>query len=427
MNHTQKIIYLSALFIFTGLFLISCSDDSNDVQGQNFEQTPLVEAIRVQTGNLPLIHRSTGELRARNQIEIYPEVNARITQVLVENGDRVEEGDVLIRLRDDEIREQLNQAEFDYEISQAQVRQAEANLRRLEAQFRRTQELAERELESQLQLETIQAQIDEAEANVDLARSQMNRTASQVEERRTQLENTVVRAPISGVVGSKNAEVGQQVDSGSQLFQIGDVDNMRIFVNLTERMSNSIHSGDRAEVMTSTSSGNTIEAEVRRISPFLDPITHSTVAELEVTYNSGVLMPGMFVTVDIFYGQAEESVLVPKTALYDHPMEGQMGVYLADMESLELELGLDSDEENVVTPNPVDVTFVPVNVIAEGRGVAGIDGVSENSWVVTVGQNQIAEWESERAHVRTVGWDRVMELQNLQSRDMERLIFGNNY
>jgi HlyD family secretion protein len=80
-----------------------------------------------------------------------------------------------------------------------------------------------------------------------------------------------------------------------------------------------------------------------------------------------------------------------------------------------------------VTSNPVNVEFVPVDIIADGRGMAGISGVDlEYGWVVTVGQNQLAEWESEQAHIRVVDWDQVMELQNLQSRDMEELIFGNS-
>jgi len=413
--------------IFASLFFTSCSED-NEEERTGLSQSVTVEAVEHRIGALPLVHRTTGEMRARNQVDVYPEINARITEVFVNDGDRVSKGDILVQLRDTPIREQLNQAQFDYEIAQAQLRQSEAELRRLQAQFNRVRELRERDLESPLELETLQADIDAAEASVDLTRSQMERAASQVEEQKSNLENTVVRAVVDGVVGSRNAEIGQRADSNTRLFQIGDVDNMRIHVMLTERMSSAISVGDRAEIILSASPGNPVEATVERISPFLDPVTHTTIAQLEVTENSANLQPGMFVTIDIFYGETDQTTLIPKTSLYDHPVAGETGVYLADMSVMERELELDDASDEVlrrITPRPVPVEFVTVEVIAEGRGVAGISGLEgRDEWVVTLGQHQLAEWDSEEAFVRKVDWEHVMRLQNLQARDMERIIFG---
>lgn len=422
------------LFLVPIVFIfVACSEEDQD-QGGDGPPLAIVEAVKVESGSMPLVQRLTGEMRARNQIEIFPEISARITEVRVSDGDRVSEGDTLVRLRDDDVREQLNQARFDYDIAQAQLRQSEASLRRLEAQYERTKQLTEMELEAELQLETIQADIDEAEASVDLAEAQKERAASRVQEQQANMENTIVRAPIDGVVGNRNAEVGQSIDPGTRLFQIGDIENMRIFVSLTEAMSNVIEPGHRAELVPTDGGETRAEARVARISPFLDPVTHTTIAELEVEVNRGNLRPGMFVTLDIFYGEAEESLIVPKTALYDHPIEGETGIYIAEAERMEMEFGIEEEAapaeiegRNQVSSNPVNVEFVPVEVLAEGRGMAGISGLDlEDGWVVTVGQNQLAEWESEQAHIRMVDWEHVMELQNLQTRDMEELIFGNN-
>ncbi len=428
-NLSRVLFLVSIVSIF-----VACSEEEGPDQGGDGPPLAIVEAVKVESGSMPLVQRLTGEMRARNQIEIYPEISARITEVHVSDGDRVSEGDTLVRLRDDNIRAQLNQARFDYEIAQAQLNQAEASLRRLQAQYERTKQLAEMELEADLELETIQADIDGARASVDLARAQKERAASQVDEQQTNLENTVVRAPIDGIVGNRNAEVGQSIDSGTQLFQIGDMENMRIFVSLTEAMSNVIQPGHRAELVPSDGGETRAEARVARISPFLDPVTHTTIAELEVEENRGNLRPGMFVTLDIFYGEAEESLIVPKTALYDHPIEGETGIYIAEAERMEMEFGFEEEDapaeiegRDQISSNPVNVEFVPVEVLAEGRGIAGISGLDlEDGWVVTVGQNQLAEWESEQAHVRMVDWEHVMELQNLQTRDMEELIFGNS-
>ncbi len=428
----KQYIIFSILFLTSVVLLSSCGEEE-DGNRINFEQMPTVEAVEYRNGALPLVHRTTGEMRARNQVDIYPEIDASITDVMVNDGDRVSEGDTLIKLRDDQIREQLNQAQHDYEIAQAQVRQSEASLRRLEAQYNRVKQLAERELESELELETIQADIDQAEASVDLARSQMRRAESQVQEQRSNLENTVVKSPITGVVGNRNAEVGQRVNSGERVFQVGDVENMRLHVMLTEAMSNQIEPGHRAEIISSASGINPVSATVERISPFLDPITHSTIAQLSIEQSSARLQPGMFVTVDIFYGESEETTLIPVTSLYEHPVENMMGVYIADMAMTEREFEISEDEEaeqtHEITSDPVHVEFVPVEVVAQGRGMAGVtglEGVGPDQWVVTIGQSQLAEWESERAYVRMVSWDHVMDLQSRQTRDMESIIFGNN-
>lgn len=417
----------STLFLVS-IILVSCSEEQTDET--DLSESVTVEAVEQRIGALPLVHRATGELRARNQVDIYPEISARITEIMVNDGDRVTEGDTLLRFRDAAVREQLNQAEYDHQIAQAQLRQSEAELRRLQAQFERVKELQERELETELELETLQADIDAAEASVDLSRSQMERAASQVEEQKSNLENTVIQSPVSGVVGGRNAEVGQRVDTGTQLFRVGDTDNMRARVMLTERMSTLIEPGNRAEIITSDGQNNPAEATVERISPFLDPVTHTTTAQLNVEQNRAGLQPGMFVTIDIFYGETDQTTLIPKTALYDHPVEGETGIYLADMSMLEREFEFEDEADaqpRRVSPSPVPVRFVPVNVIAEGRGVAGIEDIGDpDHWVVTIGQNQLAEWEREEAFIREETWEKVMELQNMQARDMEQIIFGDN-
>lgn len=422
-------LYLVLILLISATF--TACEDEPETDGTNFTESVTVEALEQRVGVLPLAHRTTGEMRARNQVDIYPEISARIVSVNVNDGDRVSQGDTLVQLRDDFVREQLNQAEYDYEISRAQLRQSEAELRRLQAQYERVKLLRERELETKLELETLQADIDAAEASVDLAEFQMERALSQVEEQKSNLENTVVRAPIAGVVGNRNAEQGQRVSDGDRLFQIGDTDNMRIHVMLTERMSTVIQPGDRAELVTSLDDNqNPVEAVVERISPFLDPITHTTIAQLEVRQNSSGLQPGMFVTVDIFYGESDRATLIPKTALYDHPVENQTGIYIADMSNVERELEFEDESDERarnITPRPIPVKFVPVHVLAESRGVAGIETLDDpEAWIVTIGQHQLAEMESEEAFVREVDWDHVIDLQNRQSRDMESIIFGEN-
>ncbi len=429
LNQFKKIL---ASLLLAGLILSSCSNDEESRNfGQGGGQQPTVEAVQIQSGSLPLSYRVTGEMRARNQTAIHPEINARITEVLVENGDQVNEGDPLVRLRDDDIREQLNQAEYDYEVAQSQLIQAEANLERLEAEYRRTNRLAEQDFETELEIETLEANIKEAEASVELARSQKNRAASQIREQENNLDNTVIRATTDGVVGGRNAETGMMADPGTQLFQIGDTDQMTFFASITEEMSNNVMPGDEVEITSGTGYDEPIKATVSRISPFLNPVSHTTVAEIEVENDTVDLRPGMFVSGNIHFGDTDLATLVPKTALYENPVEGETGVYTADVVTGEMNISEDgsmdsedAEEGAFVTEVPVDVNFTPVEIIAEGNGMAGIRGIDDSKeWVITVGQSQLAERQSEEAFVHVVDMEHVMQMQDAQDRDLEQRIF----
>src|SRR5690554_1701316 len=197
---------------------------------------PAVEIVVAQRGALPLEERLTGRVTARNQTEIYPEVAGPITEIYVDNGDFVNEGDPLVQLRDAEYVERYEQANAGLEIARAQTRQAEANLEMLQNQLRRVEELTARQLETTASLESIQVQVAVGQADVDLRAAQLRQAQSQLEERRLQLLNTTVRAPISGTVGQRNAERGQMVNGNTRMFLIGDLDEVRIEVLLTERI-----------------------------------------------------------------------------------------------------------------------------------------------------------------------------------------------
>jgi len=382
---------------------------------------PAVEVVEARRGALPLEERLTGRVSARNQTEIYPEVAAPIVQIYVDNGDYVNEGDPLIQLRDAEYVERYEQAVAGLEIARAQTRQADANLEALQNQLRRVQELTARQLETTSTLENIQVQVDVARANVDLRKAQENQARSQLEERRLQLWNTTVRAPISGIVGQRNAERGQMVSSNSRLFLIGDMDEVRIEVLITERQLNFIREGMTANLYSENWSDVMLESRISRISPFLDSNTLRTQAYIDMSNPSGLMRPGMFLNVDVLYGESAEAVLIPNSAIYRHPRTGVEGVFvMTPPPSSEFRPVAEIDGAPAVSP-PVAVEFVPVDVIASGRMATGVRGVRDGDWVVTVGQNLLVGNVTE-ARARLMDWERMMQLQRMQSRDIFEII-----
>ncbi|MDT8427491.1 MAG: efflux RND transporter periplasmic adaptor subunit [Pseudomonadales bacterium] len=391
--------------------------------GQRQQLIPSVEVVRARIGTLPLEERLTGRVSARNQADIYSEVAGPVMEIHVENGDLVKEGDPLLRLRDVEFRERFQQAEAGLEIAKAQTRQAEANLALLKNQLERTRSLVERQLETESALETLASQVAVAEADLDLRTAQQNQAASLLEERRLQLANTVIRAPVSGRIGRRNAERGMMVNTSTPLFTIGDLDNIQIEVLLTERMLSYIAEGTPVNLYSENWSGQILQSEISRISPFLDPNTMRTTAQIEVANDSGLLRSGMFITVDILYGNSEQAVLIPNSAFYRHPRTGIEGVFVVTAPGQEVEPLADDNSDagiGVITP-PQPVSFVPIQILANGRMASGVRGIEAGDWVVTVGQNLLTG-DINQTRARLISWDRMMELQQMQNRDLFQII-----
>lgn len=410
--------------------LYGCAGDDLAAPEDAAGPVPAVEAVVARSGALPLEERLSGVVKAQNQVAIRPEISAPVTAVLVRSGDAVERGQPLVRLEEDTLRDQLRQAEAALRLTQAEAREAWARVAELEAQVTRTRALAEQELVSRMRVETQEAQLDAAEAAAAQAEARVEQARATVRERRTATAKAVVRAPVAGRVGQRNAEVGMLVDPGTLLFMIGNLEQVRVEVPLTEAMLRHIEEGLPVRLSSESLDGEPLRAELSRISPFLEEGSFSTVGEIDVDNRDGRLRPGMFLTADVLYGESETSTLVPTAALWEDPQSGVLGVFVVgEMNGVEPpedgpEVAASGAPESL-PPRPVPETvrpieLRPVEVLAEGRGMTGVRGVDPGEWVVTVGQQLLAGKESPSARVRPTTWQRILELQNLQREDLLR-------
>lgn len=369
----------------------------------------------------------SGTVEARNQVTIYPEISARVEEVVAQNGDYVEKGDPLVRLRDDRYQERVRQAEASLQIARAEARSARADLKEVRSQLKRTERLAKQDFESQQQLESLRAQVNQAEAQVKRAEAQVQQAQATLDERQTDLRRTVVRAPITGQVGARNVQVGQRVDSNTQLYTMGDLDVVRVKVPVSGRMLGNIKEGQTARITAPSLGDTTITAEVSRISPFISSDSYSAEAEIRVPNPNGLLKAGMFVKVDVAYAESQKATIVPLSALYEDPTTGKRGVFVAPTLGTEVPVempeGKNTDDPPPLT-KPTPTQFRQVEILAEGSQTAGIRGVEPGDWVVTVGQNLLSTSADDRvdARVRPMSWSRLIALQRLQDTDLLRRV-----
>lgn len=393
-------------------FLAGCGPGDDPASGDDAQAdlAPAVEAVPARRGTLPLEERLNGVVRADNQVIVRPEIEAPVVAVLVRNGEAVASGQPLVRLQDDTLRDQLRQAEANVRLAEASGREARARVAEVEASARRIRELARQELVSALEAETQEAQLAAVRASAAQATAGVDEARAAVEERRTALDRAVVRAPVAGRIGQRNAEVGMLVGPDDALFVLGDLGDLIIEVPLNEEMLRDIRTGQEVRIgapaLRGSPGGQSLTATLSRISPFLEENSFSTVGEIDFDNSAGRLHPGMFVTVDIFYGESAAATLVPTSALWEDPRTGLRGIYVLKAPPAK---GPDA---------ATGVRLQNVEVLAEGRGMAGVQGVRAGEWVVTVGQHLLAEDRAESARVRPTTWERVLQLQGLQREDL---------
>jgi len=414
--------YLKLITFLGSLFVVGACSGEDEMQGSSDNIViPSVEAVQARFGSLPLQQRLSGVVEAQKQVVIYPRISAPIEEVYKQDGDQVEKEEPLVKLRDREFTARVQQAKANLRINQARQKQVEAVLNEVKSQLQRQQQLYERDLSSDIELESIQAEMQSAEANYELAVAQVDQSMSNLEEQRELLAQTVIRSPITGTVGQRNAEPGMQVSSTTQLFTVGDLNDARITVSLTEKMLGYIKAGQRAVIKSERMTDQIVEGEVSRISPFLGMGNFSTEAEIDVENTRDILLPGMFVTVDIMYGESEQATIVPLSSIYRHPRTGETGVYVAPDYGAETEPVEQVDGANSPPlSQPTLVEFVGIDVVAKGRETAGIVGVQGGDWIVTVGQNLLINNESGTAKIRATSWNRIMRMQQMKPQDLLR-------
>lgn len=269
-----------------------------------------------------------GNLVGNATVQVVPKVGGRLEAVNVRIGDTVAQGQIIARIEDHEIREQVRQAEAAFEVSKATIRQREADLTFAQTSLDRAKNLFDRQLVPRQSLDDADARQQAAAAQLDLARAQNNQSAARLQELRLTLGNTVIRSPVTGFVGQRFLDAGGFASTGSPVFSVVDIRLVRLVANLVERDLRRVRTGTPAAVEVDAFPGETFSGRVARVAPVFDPQTRTAQMEIEVPNPTGRLKPGMYARVSLRVAQKPDAIAVPRNAIVERP--GERGVFVVD-------------------------------------------------------------------------------------------------
>ena len=307
--------------------------------------------------NLPRTVTASGTISAWEEVPVGAETGGlTATAVYVDEGRYVRQGQPLVQLNDALLRAQLNQ-------QRAAVQTAEANADRDQAALDRAQELKARGFLSQASLDTALANKRSSDANLLAARASLSET-------QTRLSQATIRAPVSGLVISRNVTRGQIVSPGTELFRIVRDGRLELDAQVPETDLGLVRSGQGA-VVASDQVGETT-GTVRIVTPEVDPETRLGVARISLAGGGG-FRPGMFARAEIDVG-ANPAVTVPTAAVLYR--ENRPGVYILD--------------------NQNRARFRPVVIQTRAREWTAVDGVQAGARVIVQGAGFLGEGDRVR-------------------------------
>jgi RND family efflux transporter MFP subunit len=335
-----------------------------------FARPPLtVEIARASRATMTETVLVVGNLIGAATVEVTSKVGGRLLDVHVRLGDSVRKGQTLATVEDQEIREQVKQAEASFDVAAATVRQREADLKFAETSLERSRNLFGRQLIPRQTLEDAEARHQASTAQLDLARAQFEQSKARLEELRITLSNTRIVSPVNGFVGKRHLDPGAFVSSNSPVMSVVDIHIVRLVVNLVERDLRRVQVGAPALADVDAYPDETFRGRVARVAPVLDPATRTAEMEIELPNSTYRLKPGMYARVRLTTGERANALVVPRNAVVD--TQGTRGVFLF--------------EDATRTAR-----FAPIEVgLQDDKQVEVLNGVREGQPVITTGASAL--------------------------------------
>ncbi|MCF8146295.1 MAG: efflux RND transporter periplasmic adaptor subunit [Deltaproteobacteria bacterium] len=278
---------------------------------------------KIEQGPLTVTVSATGNLEPTNQVDVGSELSGIIRSVLVEENDRVEIDQVLARLDTSKLEAQHAKNKAEVASAKAKVLQAQATIREAEsnlARLRHVRELSGNKVPSLFDMDAAEAALARARADEKAATAAVAQAQATLKSTETDLDKSIIRSPMNGVVLARRVEPGQTVAASMTapvLFTLAeDLAQMELNVDVDEADVGQVEEDQEATFVVDAYPDRRFEARITRVCYGSDTtdgvVTYETILKLDNKDLS--LRPGMTATADIIVKKVEEALLIPNAA-----------------------------------------------------------------------------------------------------------------
>ncbi|MDD3371557.1 MAG: efflux RND transporter periplasmic adaptor subunit [Alphaproteobacteria bacterium] len=285
--------------------------------------------------------RAVGTLRAVNGADLASEVSGIVERVSFDSGNEVEQGSLLIKLRDEDDR---------------------AQLRALEAAAHLAQLTLDRDLK-QLKGHAV------SQATVDADTAALNSAKAQVDAQKAAIEKKMILAPFKGRLGIRRVDIGQFLNAGTAIVTLQQLDPIYVDFNVPEQTLAQLEAGQKLSVHVDALSGEAFDGEIVALNAKIDEATRNVLVRGQLKNPQNKLMPGMFAQISVIVGSPEKRITLPQTAITYNSYGSTVFV-------------VGKDDKGTLVAKQTFVKLGPTR----GDQVSILSGVSDGDEIVTTGQ-----------------------------------------
>ncbi|WP_333607859.1 efflux RND transporter periplasmic adaptor subunit [Arsukibacterium sp.] len=289
------------------------------------QQTTTVTTALVTEGALADSILASGNLEFNTQIQIRSEVTGRVAEVLVEEGQMVEKGQILMRLDDTAFAADVTRIRALVHSQHIDITRAEAQLADIQRQFNQQQKLYQAKLIQRDAIDSLQSQLDIARINIDAAKAALQQGQAMLAMAEDSLSKTIYRAPIAGLLATVDIKPGETVVAGSTniigspLMTLADPSAILAEIRVDEADISNVHLGQAAKIFAAAYPHQAIQGEVIQIATSARYLNQSQSLSFRVKVllqpEDIALFPGMSCRAELIVSQQQQSLQVPIAAV----------------------------------------------------------------------------------------------------------------
>jgi HlyD family secretion protein len=318
-------VVIAVLLYLTGMFTPGkISPGKVEIQSK----IPVWQTAPVEEKTVDHYHEAVGTIQSRTRIHISSQINGQIRAVLVNVGQPVKKGQVLVRLESDVLQAGLNQAQQSVQAAIAGREQAHhhlqgtlALLEQSAANYERMKKFHKQEVITDQQMEQVEAKhkntlqmVEQAKQKVKEAEAQVRAAKEAVHSAEIKLSYAVVNAPEDGIVAERLVEPGDLAWSGKPLLIIHNPRSLRLEAHVSEQLIHKVQIGNEL-VVRIDALDREVKGTVDEMVPSADPRSRSFVVKVALP-SQKELYPGMFGRL-LLPGDSHSVILIPLDALYE--------------------------------------------------------------------------------------------------------------
>jgi membrane fusion protein (multidrug efflux system) len=337
-------LLIAATIVSSAALLQACGvgEASNTSADEIQAATPVpVEVAFPIREDIYATYHATTTIASDIDAPVLARVQGEVVQLLVEEGDQVLQGQVLARLDGERLR--------------LDMLAAKANLNKTRKEFDRYSDLAKRGLVSESMFDGLKYDVAALQATYEL--------------KKLNYDYSEIRAPISGIVSSRDIKLGQSVSANGISFRITDTSELVAYLQIPQAELAKFSAGHSARLRVDSMPGTDFPATIVRISPTIDASNGTFRATAFVDNKDGYLVPGMFARFTVSYEKHEDALTVPTDAIVEE--DNEMTVY-------------------VVADGEVTRRIVTTGISANGQ-VEILSGLAEEEGIVVIGHSGLRD------------------------------------